>query len=151
MSWRKQFDPLARRFGLYLSYELSQDEFIGTINQTHGIVRDTLRHNGYEPSPTFAGIKLEAAKTHPETGEVHDFSLRKVDPESPKRQFHTHLWMRSVDEIDAYCHYEYRPDATILEGESLSDAKQRLSTHYKPEGNEYLKGVADDTLKELVE
>jgi len=150
MSWRKRFDPLARRFGFYLSYELSQDEYIGTVSHAQD-VRDYLRNHGYESSPRFLGVKLESAKTHHRTGETHWLSRRKVDPESPRWQWHIHGFLMDTGEIEIYSHYEMRPDATILEGESLSDAKQRLSTHYRPEGDEYLKGVADDTLKELVE
>mgnify|MGYP000320657533 FL=1 len=148
MSWRKRFDPLARRFGFYLSYTISEEEFIGTLSP--GWV-STLKANGYEPSPRIMGIKLEAAKIHPETGAVHDFSLRKVDPENPKYQYHAHMWTRSDGLARVAVHYEARPDVRRIGDESLSDAKQRLQTHYRPEGDEYLKGVADDTLKELVE
>jgi len=133
--------------GLYSSYQLSKDEFIGRLERGW---KETLEANGYEPSPTFMGISLEAAKTHPESGEAHDYSLRKVDPESPRWHFHAHFWITG-HHTAAFSHYEMRPDIAILEGESLSDAKQRLSTHYRPEGDEYLKGVADETLKELVE
>jgi len=147
MNWKVAADPYARKIGLYSSYQLSTDEFIGRLERGW---KETLEANGYEPSPTFMGISLEAAKTHPDSGEVHDYSLRKVDPESRRWHWHAHFWITGHLTIAAV-HYEMRPDITILEGETLIDAKQRLSTHYRPEGNEYLKGVADETLKELVE
>jgi len=75
----KAIDPLARTVGLYTSYELSEMEFVGSVGvdttnvfkkledrrppfvMEHDLYR-TLTTNGYETSPTFAGITLEAAR-----------------------------------------------------------------------------------------
>ena len=169
----KAIDPIARRVGLYTSYELSGKEYVGSVEiNTSNVFKDakdlrppfvmehdlyrTLTTNGYETSPTFAGITLEAAKIHPESGRVHDVSLRKVDPENNQKQYHLHYWLESVEEgyeAELFSHHEYRPDLKILEGETLADAIERLRTHYRPEWDtdEYVRGKADQTVRELVE
>jgi len=147
MNWKVAADPLLRKIGLYSSYQLSPEEYVGDL-QVGWL--ETLQANGYEDSPTFLGITLEAAKTHPQTGNVHDVSLRKVDPNNPWRQYHIHVW--SIEgETECFSHFEYRPDFAILPGESLQEVKHRLQTHFRPEGNEYIRGKADPVVKELVE
>ena len=151
MSLRRKLNPIARRFGFYTAYMLDDREFVGELPnapvwwQTHG----------YESNPTVAGIPLSAAKIHPSTGQTHDISVRKVDPENTQKQYHLHYWLESVEEgyeAELFSHHEYRPDLKILEGETLSDAIERLRTHYRPEwGESYIRGKADQTVRELVE
>jgi len=169
----KRIDPYLRRVNLYSAYTLDEMEFVGSVEiNTSNIFKDakdlrppfvmehdfynTLTANGYETSPTFVGITLEAAKIHPKTGDVHDVSLRKVDPENTQKQYHLHYWLESVEEgyeAQLFSHHEYRPDIRILEGETLADAIERLRTHFKPDWStsEYQQGKADQTVRGLVE
>jgi hypothetical protein len=168
----KAIDPYLRRVGLYSAYTLDEKEFVGSVGiDTSNVFKkledrrppfvmehdfyNTLTANGYETSPTFAGITLEAAKIHPKTGDVHDVSLRKVDPENNQKQYHLHYWLESVEEgyeAQLFSHHEYRPDVRILDGETLSEAIERLKTHYRPEwGESYIRGKADQTVRGLVE
>lgn len=154
----KRLDPIARRFGMYTSYVLDESEFVGTVPYAIPGAHWYLTKNGYEMPPTFFGIRLQAAKKHPKTGEVHNWSYRKVDPENPRKQFHIHGWERdygkgpteAYDEIAS--HREFRPDVRVLEGETLRDAKNRLQTHYAPDWgtSEYEQGKMCDDLKTLV-
>ena len=142
-------DPIARRLGYYTAYELDKLEYIGYREDVATGTRNELLNNGYERSPTIAGIRLQAAKKHPETGEIHEYSLRKVDPNDNRRQYHVHLWGGGVTSI--YSHHEFRPDLRVLEGESLEDAKERLQTHYRPEwGETYIRGKACEVVESLV-
>ena len=164
----KAIDPVARLLGFYTSYELHESEFVGTVEiDTSNVFNDpenmnppfVMEHDlyhylewiGYERNPTFMGLSLVAAKQHPETGRVHDVSLRKVDPENERRQYHLHYW---VDRHSAQIavHWEYRPDFEILEGETLGEAVERLRTHYRPDWStdEYQKGKACEKLKNLM-
>ena len=153
----KAIDPIARRFGFYTSYTLSESEFVGTAPYALPGTHWYLQKNGYEDNPTFMGITLEAAKTHPKTGKVHDWSYRKVDPENPRKQFHIHGWKRdyekgpehAYDEIAS--HREYRPDFKRVSDESYSEMYDRLRTHYRPEyGTDYERGEMCDELESLV-
>jgi hypothetical protein len=142
----KAIDPLARKVGLYTSYQLSQKEYVGLFEAPIS----ELKAAGYEHPPTFAGIGLEAAKQHPLNQSVHDVSLRKVDPNNPRMQYHIHIWDYRPKEL--YSHYEFRPDLKVLAGETLSEAIERLRTHYRPEwGESYIRGKADQTVRGLVE
>jgi len=146
----KKLDPIARRIGLYTSYELSEEEYIG--RGPPGLVRKLL-DRGYETPPTFMGIPLAAAKEHPETGKVHDYSLRRIGT-NPRMQYHIHLWYaESSKDLHAYSHYEFRPDFARVGDETTGEMIERLRTHYRPDytNGEYIQGKADPTLRSLVE
>lgn len=142
MSWRRTLDPILRKVGLYSSYTLRESEFVGTIPKSG---RQILKRAGYEPVPEFGGIKLAAAKQHPQTGETHDFSRRKVDPSDYTRQFHVHGWLRG-ETIDLFSHAELRPDIRFLPAETPRETIVRLRSHYHPEGDEYVRGATCDEL-----
>ena len=148
----KKLDPIARKIGFYTSYTLDEAEYIG--DGKLAIVRQ-LREGGYETPPTFAGIPLAAAKEHPETGRVHDVSLRKVDEDNPRMQYHIHYWIeRTGDEaeVEIYSHYEFRPDFKPVGEETTGEMIERLRTHYRPVyGDDYVQGKADESVRELVE
>src|SRR6056297_612785 len=149
----KKLDPIARRIGLYTSYELDEREYIG--RGPPGLVRKLL-DRGYEKPPTFAGIPLAAAKEHPETGRVHDVSLRKIDEDNPRMQYHIHYWIERSGKgakAEIYSHYEYRPDFARVADETTGEMIERLRTHYRPDytNGEYIQGKADPTLRSLVE
>jgi len=146
MSLRRKLNPIARRFGFYTAYVLDTREFVGKLPnapvwwQTHG----------YESNPSIAGIPLSAAKIHPETNETHDISVRKVDPETPRKQWHVHGWVFE-DRIEIASHYEFRPDPVLIGDEYPTDMIERLRTHYRPEyGSEYRMGVVDPALEKLL-
>jgi len=147
----KAIDPLARKVGLYTSYELSEMEFVGHADGWN--IKEILKQNGYEKPPTFLSVQLQAAKLHPKHNVVHDWSFRKVDPENERKQYHIHAWdVPSVQKAELASHYEFRPDLKVLEGETLADAIERLRTHYRPSwGESYIRGKADQTVRGLVE
>jgi len=169
----KQLDPIARKIGFYTSYELDESEYIGSVDiNTENVFeasenlrppfvmeRDfyrTLETNGYEKPPTFAGIPLAAAKEHPETGRVHDVSLRKIDEDNPRMQYHIHYWIERSGKgakAEIYSHYEYRPDFARVADETTGEMIERLRTHYRPDytNGEYIQGKADPTLRGLIE
>lgn len=142
----QQINPLARKVGLYTSYELDPKELIGTARAAD--IEAKFREMGYENPPTMFGIPLSAAKTHPDNQTVHDLSLRKVDLLRPRWQWHIHVWDR-VTEFEVYSHYEMRPDMRLLDGESLTDCRNRLQTHFSPswDTDEYLRGVASSRVQ----
>ena len=146
----KKLDPIARKIGFYTSYTLDEAEHIG--DGKPAIVRQ-LREGGYESPPTFAGIPLAAAKEHPETGQVHDYTFRKVDTEKPRMQYHVHLWYKqSAKDVEIYSHYEFRPDFKPVGEETTGEMIERLRTHYRPVyGDDYVQGKADESVRELVE
>jgi hypothetical protein len=155
-------DPLARKAGLYTSYEISESEYIGSIFCPDGwTIKPRLKRLGYED------IWFEATKTHPETGQIHDLALRKVHgmtdttpPEAEgkpilnrhyaKRQWHLHGF-RVNGHLELYSHYEIRGDPYPIENESLSQAITRCKNHYRPSKGTYLKGVASNGVKELLD
>ena len=142
----KRLDPIARRFGGYTAYTLSTEEFVGLVSPHK---QPSLYELGYEKSPTFAGISLEAAKIHPISGDTHDVSLRKIDPQNTRKQYHVHIWL--YDPAEVYVHREYRPDIRPVSGESISEMIERLRTHYKPTyGENYEQGEMCDDLEELL-
>lgn len=163
-TFRKRLDGPLRRLTndrLYYSYGLEKAERIGTVavggNYGHKLIAHRLKTFGYENPPTFGGIPLEAAKTHPRTGHVHDYSLRRVDPENEKRQFHVHLFV--VDGVvEVFSHLELRPDFRPVAGESLRDAYARLQEHLSPswgpqwgDGTTYVLGGHDDVVAGLID
>lgn len=136
---RAALDPFTRRFGYYTAYRLHPAEFIGDGVFQHGIPSAArwLRSMGYRPN------WVSAAKRHPETGQLHDLSYRKIPDSHPpnldeKRitdfgpaqcQFHVHAFDMG-ERIEFFSHYETRP---IMGW-----------THYRPEYNStYLRGVTD--------
>ena len=168
----KRLDPIARRFGFYLSYTLDESEFIGETDiDTANVFNEpenmnppfVMEHDlyqylewiGYEQNATFAGISLVAAKQHPKTGRVHDVSMRKIDPENERKQYHLHYWLErsgGVDTVQIASHREYRPDFKRVADESYSEMYDRLRTHYRPEyGEDYERGVMCDELESLVD
>lgn len=145
---RAALNPVARRYGQYTAYALSPNEAVGAI---HGFDVDDARHylrqNGYEPQ------YLSAAKRHPETGQLHDLSYRRVPSKHPalivnerlardfrpeQCQFHVHVFDRDGS-TEWFSHYEARPD--LLEP---SFDPTRLRTHYRPTyGQDYFQGLTD--------
>ena len=169
MSLRARFDPHARRLTgdrLYLAYTL-RGEHVGTVPEFLSLneVREWLQSRGYERSPSVAGVPLEAAKRHPETGATHDLALRKVGEAGDDRhaaaihagdprhtQFHVHGFERD-GRVELHSHFEWRPDARVLDGERPADAYNRLRSHYRPGSygdGAYLRRVHDDAVATLV-
>lgn len=119
-----RIDPIARQFGKYTAYRLSSEEFVG-YHPRDGVL-DSLRSLGYEMN------LLSAAKYHPETGDLDEWSIRRVDPDHPRWQWHVHVWERSNDRAEVFSHYEYRPDPIPIDGEGMADMQDRLREHYNP-------------------
>lgn len=124
------------------SQRLPGVEHVGTFDGDASALRDWLREHGY------AEYDLRATKFHPDTGETDGGSFRKVAEEHPaglrgpladvsphRCQYHVHIFGRQV-----FCHYEYRSDIDVLDGETASDAIDRLATHVSPH-----RGAANDT------
>ena len=169
MSLRVRLDPHARRLTdgrLYLAYTL-RGERVGTAPDFLSIrdVRECLQSRGYERSPSVGPIPLEAAKRHSETGATHDLALRKVGEAGDDRhaaaiqadapnhtQFHVHGFERD-GRVELHSHFEWRPDARVLDGERPADAYNRLRSHYRPGsygGGAYLRGVHDEHVGSIV-
>lgn len=133
MSLRARLDPHARRLSggrLYLAYQL-RGEHVATVDSDLKGVEIFLRGNGYERSPSVGPVPLEAAKRRHDGDRTHDLSLRRVDPQNERRQFHVHLWADG-DGVDVHSHLEYRPDLKRVAGESWREAYDRLREHYRP-------------------
>jgi len=147
----RSLNPLAQRFGFYTSYELDSRELVGTTSDhTLFSIEARLRSRGYESPPTVAGIPLSAVKTHPEDGTSHELTLRKVDPDNPRKQWHVHLWERD-GVVELYSHYEFMPDLNRVAGETHAERMDRLQEHYRPDyGSTYRMGVADSSAKCLL-
>ena len=146
MSLRRLLNPVANRFGFYTAYTLDRRERVGTLPLS------PLEWSayGYTTNPSLLGVPLSAAKIHPETDRTHDISLRKVDPENKRKQWHIHVF-RQGTKMEVFSHYEFRPDLNPVGDEDIVEMKQRLKTHYRPEwGDEYRLGVVDDELKQLL-
>ena len=156
---RQRLDPHLRRASdgrLYYAYSLRDAERIGTAPHPTDAFA-TLRNAGYETPPTLGPIPLEAAKTRRGVDDrVHDYSLRRIDPEHPTRQFHVHIW--SVDEgVELWSHYEHVPDLRPVADESWAEAYERAREHLNPswgaewgDGTTYVPGRADETVRNLV-
>lgn len=135
---RGALDPLARVYGQYTAYRLHINEHVGHVDgMSVPDARDYLKAKGYTPQ------YLSAAKRHPETGQLHDLSYRRVPDAHPIEaegtpiakksprlcQYHVHAF-RVGGGVDWFSHYEYRP--------------LMLMKHYRPEyGATYLRGVSD--------
>jgi len=146
LSLRRLLNPVARRVGFYTAYTLDRRERVGTLPLSP-ISWDAY---GYTTNPSLLGVPLAAAKIHPENDTTHDVSLRKVDPENPRKQYHIHGFKQGT-QMEIYSHHEFRPDPTTLETEGIVEMYDRLRTHYRPEwGSEYKLGVIDDELKTLI-
>lgn len=142
---RVALDPIARRFNHYTAYRIREAERIGTTGRDVASTREYLRQQGYEPQ------YLSAAKRHPDTGQAHDISYRRVPESHPPAadgrdvaekftpeecQFHVHAFATG-GQVELFSHYEARPDFF-----SPTWDVARLRTHYRPVyGEEYLRGV----------
>lgn len=144
-----ELDPIARHLGTYTAYTLSRLEYVGIVE--HGGERLDLREEGYGRNP------LSAAKFHPDTGELDDSSWRRVDRSNERWQWHVHAWERRGGRAEVFSHYEYRPDFTLLGGESPAEMRARLRDHYDPKWNteyddqeaNYFVGCACDRVRAL--
>jgi len=158
---RARLDPYLRRVGLYYAYTL-RGEHIYTARRHLQDVIDTLQNGGYEPPPRVAGIPLEAAKRHRDDADhYHDASLRKVDSDDPRRQFHVHLF-DTAEGVEIHAHLEYRPDFGRIGEETHRDRVRRLREHFRPVHGErwhaetddgpvtYVRGRHDKTVYDLV-
>jgi hypothetical protein len=144
----KAINPIARRLGGYTAYTLSEREYVGTVENDSDL-QTVLRSRGYGDAPRVLGIRLQATKLHPESGDVHDWALRKVSPVDESMQYHIHGWQSSAG-TEIFSHYEYRPDLAALSGESQSERESRLRTHYRPTwGTDYIRGKRDETVSAL--
>jgi len=152
---KKRLNPVAKRFGYYTAYEISLKEYVGTISDPWQ-AKAELEQRGYESPPTVMGIELTAAKIHPQTGNPHDVTLRRIDPDNRRWQWHIHMWLRdggtvSVDHVIVFSHYEMRPDFKRIDGEDTAEMLGRLQIHYRPEyGTDYYQGKADPVVTDLV-
>ena len=136
---------------LYSSYDVGPEEAVGVIPRLPLAARDLLLESGYEPSGLFA-----AAKTRERDGARAVASIRRVDPDNPRRQFHVHLFEHE-NGTEAYSHYEYRPDPHRLDGETHADRVWRLREHLSPtwgerwgDGTTYALGESCPELDTLV-
>jgi hypothetical protein len=144
----KAINPLAKRLGFYTAYQLHPKEFVGVADRR--CLRKRLHARGYNRPPRIGCIPLSATKTHPVTGAIHDFTMRKPDPEDNRLQFHIHGF-RFDSVVAIASHHELRPDLRRLAGESPADRKQRLKTHYRPVwGDDYIRGKTCQLLEEVL-
>jgi len=115
--------------GFYAAYQLDAAEFVARVPKRPARVRVNLTQRGYERTSF-----LSAAKYHPRLDDRVDVgSLRRVDPEDPRRQYHVHLFDGGTAGTSIYSHLEYRPDLRPVAGETVREAVDRLREHYKPE------------------
>lgn len=143
-------DPAARVVGGYTAYTLDWKEYVGTVGLVDPVAG--LESRGYESNP------LSAAKYHPKTGDLDDESLRRVDPEAPRWQWHVHLW-DGDERAQLFSHYEYRPDLRRIGDEGITDVRQRIREHYDakwdsryPPGEaNYFLGTACERVQAFVE
>ena len=126
------------RSRLYLAYHINAVEWVG--NDPHA--RTWFEQAGnWHPVPTLASISLEAAKYHWETGRVHAWSFKRIDPDNPRKQWHAHGW----DNGDVACHHEFRPRFERIGDETYRAVVARLRKHYR--GEEYVHGAAPADLR----
>jgi len=146
LSLRRLVNPVARAAGFYTAYTLDPREKVGTLP----LSPIEWSAYGYTTNPSLLGVPLAAAKIHPETDNTHDISLRKVDPQNKRKQWHIHVFKQGT-KMEVFSHYEFRPDLNPVGDEGFGEMKERLKTHYRPEyGSEYRLGVVDPELKELL-
>jgi len=115
---------------LYAAYELD-GEYVGCVKPTLPEVTAWLRIDGWD------NLRLSAAKTHPDTGELAHADYRLVDPHAPRYQYHVHLWPCLSGGTSIHCHRELRPDPHKVADESVRDVIDRLRGHYT--GRDYSK------------
>ena len=127
--------PLRRLTGgrVYLAYTIRAEEHIGSDSDARGYLEAS---DNWQTVPTILGISLEAAKYHWDTGEVHTWSYKRVDPDNPRKQWHVHAWRNG----DIACHHEYRARMQRVGGESPRGMIDRLRMHYR--GVDYRRGDA---------
>jgi len=145
---KKRLNPVAQKYGYYTAYELDAKEFVGDAPNKPPFHRWFV-NAGYESPPKVMGVQLSATKLHPDTGEVHDFTIRRVDPDNPRWQWHVHLWYMQ-GETEIYSHYEMRPDMRRIDGEDKAEMIGRLKIHYRPSGDEYREGYKDHVVAKLL-
>jgi len=153
---KKRLNPVAQKVGLYTAYALDKTEFVGVVADPWKTQAE-LEQRGYESPPNIMGVQLTAAKTHPHWDRVHDLTLRRIDPDNRRWQWHIHMWLRGGDNkrqahhYEIFSHYEMRPDFKRIDGEDTAEMLGRLQIHYKPTwGDTYLLGKADPVVKDLV-
>ena len=173
-SLQTRLKALANRYtpdGWYAAYELDTEEHVGTIENVVAHATQRLRSVGYGSLPTVLGIRLSAAKRHPETGALHDATVRKVpttvvecgavddvakgtelaDYEYERLQYHVHAFGRKDGTTDVFCHLELRSDLHPVGSEDWSEAIGRLMIHYSPKhSSEYLEGATEPKLEQLL-
>ena len=138
--------------GWYAAYELDNEEHVGTIENVVAHATQRLQSVGYGSLPTVLGIRLSAAKRHPEAGELHDVTRRKVprtgaekartdeltrdteldDYEHERLQYHVHLFSRNDGTTDVCSHLELQIVLRPFRSEDRSEAIGRLMIHYAP-------------------
>jgi hypothetical protein len=157
--------------GWYSAYELDGEEDIGTFDLPLDRAQVQLHNVGYGLLPTVLGIRLSAAKRHPETGKLHDATRRKVprtkaetartgelvrdtelaDYEHERLQYHVHLFARDDGTTDVYSHLELRSDLHPVGTEDWSEAIGRLMIHYNPRyDSTLLEGATEPKLEQLL-
>jgi len=157
--------------GWYAAYKLDAEELIGTFDLPLDRAQVKLHKVGYGLLPTIFGVRLSAAKRHPETGELHDATRREVprskaeiervnelahgtelEQYEPERlQLHVHLFERNDGTTDVFSHLELRSDLHPVGTEDWSEAIGRLMIHYSPRhGKEYLQGATEPKVEQLL-
>lgn len=150
MHWLKaELDSFTRPFGIYLAYQLDHSEYVGRgwfPAGLHDLYVYLTESNEYEPT------HFEAAKYHPDTGDLHELSLRRIDACNPRWQWHIHCWSLPdrTGSFELYSHYELRPDPFPIDKESITTMINRLQEHYRPTyGETYRQGEHCDVITEL--
>jgi len=130
---------IADKCAPYGMYRLPERELVGTLDAGLDRARAFLREHGYEYNA------LAAIKLHPDDGRADDGSYRRIDPCSPAKQWHVHLY-DAGGTTEVYSHYEYKPWPT-----RPLDIDRPLE-HYLPSwGRTYLPGRHCGRLRELLE
>jgi len=152
---------------LYTAYELGSEEYVGTVEKPPEQFQLDLHIAGYGLLPKIWGIILAAAKRHPESGDLHSLTRRKIpsdgdtiqhveaetvdtgleqyDPE--QLQYHVHVFRGG----DVFSHLELRSDPYPVAGETWSEAIGRLMIHYRPKYDAtYLEGASEPKLEQLL-
>jgi len=124
---------------MYASYQLSEEEYIGHLDNGLDSAVEALKDAGYEYQT------LSAKKYHPEDERPDDGSYRLLDPEDPDKQWHVHLW-EDEEGVEVYSHYEYKPELW------RPDDHDRVAEHYEPKpGETYIPGQHSADVKDLLE
>jgi len=157
--------------GWYSAYALDAEELIRTFDLPLDRAQVKLHKVGYGLLPTIFGVRLSAAKRHPETGKLHDATRRKVprsaaekartdelvrdtdlsDYEHERLQYHVHLFQRDDGTTDVFSHLELRSDLHPVGTEDWSGAIGRLMIHYSPRyDSTLLEGASEPKLEQLL-